>query len=230
MIKYILAALAVMIATNAQADCRHNIAGTTYGWSSCDYKVVHGSHELRLVQDMSDNTYHIEVNSRITPGLVDQIERYLRDAGEYMSEAHSYAIKVYLNSPGGDAYAGVRLARLFAGRNGSTEENPQRWSVAAIVTGAQMCASACAVAFTTAKFRGIFHDGAVMYHAPYIKSQYGVKKCDVDPNSKINMAIKEVYSLRWIEEKVNKLFQETNKCRVGRNLVTYEKGSWITSK
>lgn len=233
MISKVLSTLVLVFVATTSAEARHNILGTTYGFDGNNYTVVHSKQDywnqntwLRLVQNTKTNRYHIEFSGRITQDAVTAIEGYLKDAGTYMSSEHNLAISVYLNSGGGDAEAGLALNKLFQG----WKQPGQRYSVSAAVTGNQTCASACAIAFMGAKFRNVFHNGKLKFHASYTTSQYGVKKCDTNPYSDFNIRLKKAISVQIGMEKGQRLFKETNKCKVGNNLITYSKYSkWLLS-
>ena len=197
----------------------YEIAGAdNNGWKNddCDIRVIARETGVRLVYNAKKDFYHIEVNNGINIFSVDVIEKYLKDAGEYMGTVHNKAISVYLNSPGGSAWQGIRLNKLFQGRR-----NDQPWAVSARVIKGQVCASACAVAFTGALYRSISHTGLLKFHAPYTTSDLGVKRCNTDPTSDINAALLTAYKKTLGVDKGNRLFKETNKCKPNANLVTY---------
>ena len=100
--------------------------------------------------------YRIFINGAITQEMADKFEAYfyrINERGDY-----DFATQIYLNSQGGNASAGVRMARVMLASGA--------WSDASVTKG-QECHSACVAIFNAAHFRSVEHNGILGIHAPY---------------------------------------------------------------
>lgn len=179
--KYLITSLMIVIGSSASAF--HAILGSNYGWEDHQVTTTWSAQRrefadepsytsestrlgIRIVRNDSipgnNNKYHIEINAPINHKLADHLANILPQ----LNQKNRYATVVYLNSPGGSGSAGLRIGKMF-----------RQYSVQAIVTNQQTCASACADMFIGAKYRSIYHTGTVETHAPYRENANGTITC-----------------------------------------------------
>ena len=102
-----------------------------------------------------------------------------------------------MNSSGGLMKDGFALGTML-----------REYSVKAIVTGGQHCASACAVAFLGAVSRRIEHNGILLFHAPYIDGEFGKAVC-VRKDSDAALALSQYYQKMLGKEDGQRVFART---------------------
>lgn len=147
---------------------RHNILGTTYGWSDPNIKVLLDASvdklRIRHVRTPSEECKsgyhdHIEMAGEIGPDSTAAVERLLPQLERCEKPTGNGWIvnTAYLSSGGGYLSDGYKLGELF-----------KQYQIETIVTGGQSCASSCAIAFLGGKFRSMHHDAVLLFHAPYI--------------------------------------------------------------
>ena len=169
---------------------RHNIAGTTFGWSQSGYEILSDVRvsglQVRHVRNHNQECTsgvleHLELNGPIGPDSTFVVEELLKNFPKcvYNAQNNWIAPRIYLNSNGGLAEHGFSLGLLF-----------QKYAVSATITGGQICASACAVAFLGAKYRQVAHDGKLLFHAPYISNGNTIS-CS---NQELNNATRRYYA------------------------------------
>ena len=100
--------------------------------------------------------YFISINGGITKDMADKFEAYFYRIGE--NGDWDYATRIFLNSPGGDANAGIQMAQAIL--------DSDNW-VATTVTKGQECHSSCVVIFNAAQYRSVNFNGILGIHAPY---------------------------------------------------------------
>lgn len=86
----------------------------------------------------------------VLPGDTERLIEYIN------AQPQRPVLAIYLASPGGDLYEGMRLGQLF-----------REWHIKAVVEGGEMCASACALAFLGG------HDGNGPWRSSSDNSQLG---------------------------------------------------------
>ena len=182
---YLLTSFIFLLVSTSCAVSRHNIAGTTYGWSQSGFEVLSDVQVSGLqVRHVKNNNQkcvrgayeHLELNGPIGPDSTFVVEEFLRkinkctndEAGNWISTS------VYLNSDGGLVEHGFALGLLF-----------KKYQVVAIITGEQYCASSCAIAFLGAKYRYMYSDGKLLFHAPYIYDANGISCSNQELKDKI---------------------------------------------
>lgn len=154
----------------------HAILGTTYGWSVDRTEIVTdirvGELRVRRVRLPDANcllgySEHIELNGPIGPDSSEIVDRLLSEMPIciHLDKAWSAEPKtVYLNSQGGNLADGYRMGEIFRANK-----------VRTIITGRQVCASACAIAFLGGMQRYMLHDASLIFHAPYIDTGLGIE-------------------------------------------------------
>jgi ATP-dependent protease ClpP protease subunit len=201
--------VAVFFITAAISGCettRHNIAGTSYGWSDSRIKVLSdiqvSNLQVRLVEFpdrrcVNNYRYHIELNGEIGPdstyvieNILDRIEPCVqKDSGRQLS------ILMYMNSGGGLLKDGYSLGRML-----------RDYEIETYIAGNQVCASACAVAFLGGKFRHVAPSGQLLFHSPYTYSQSGKISCASKSDS---TDLKKYYQEMLNELDGNRLYART---------------------
>ncbi len=221
----IIIGILLLIMSHAQASANgfHNILGAdNWGWTEGKVVIVHEEKDwitskpiIRLVQDMGNNDYHLEVDGDITASLVSKVIDIINE----VKPLNKYATIVYLNSAGGDALEGLRLGRHF-----------RQTGVSARVTKGQICASSCAFAFVGGRFRHIEPEGIVQVHAPYFEGKYGVSKCigRYDAEAKVY----KTYTTKMLgTDGAYNFNKDTFNTCSKYNLVSYDKHtSWIQAQ
>lgn len=97
------------------------------GWSSGSLQAL----DFRRHPDADSNKLNaILATGEVRAGDADRLLNYLRTLPKKQNTA------IYLSSPGGNLYEGMRLGRLF-----------RRERIKTVIEGGEMCASACALAF-----------------------------------------------------------------------------------
>ena len=164
-------ALPFLIIIFGLAGCEtphHAIRGTTYGWDAAMVTVIAdieiNSLQVRHIKLKNDScksgySHVIELSGPIGPDSSEVVERMLSQLPQCEDASGVYkhlSQSVYLNSNGGSLIDGFRMGQML-----------RRFQVATVVTGGQICASACATAFLGGTHRTIKHDGKLAFHAPY---------------------------------------------------------------
>ena len=157
----------LLVTLSACNSARHNILGTNYGWSDEGIEVLLDAtvdklqiRHVRRPSEQCDDGFidHIEIYGEIGPDSTAAVERLLPTMKECKSAQGNWIVSdVYLSSGGGYLSDGFRLGELF-----------RKYQVRTHVTGGQMCASSCAIAFLGGKFRRMSHDAQLLFHAPYV--------------------------------------------------------------
>ena len=145
--------------------------GADYGWDNME--VVHEESDLfsntniRVIQN-TKKTYFIIYNGQINDFGLNTLTNMLPEIRKANNSrtGEDYVVNVYLHSYGGYMQAGIDMGDLF------TEH-----SVSAYVINKSTCASACALAFTGARFKTIKGNGELIFHAPYKDGNYGTTTC-----------------------------------------------------
>ena len=159
----------VMISGCASQASRHNIAGTTYGWSKNGITVLSDIEvsglqvrHVRTPSSICTSGYadHLELNGPIGPDSTFVMEQLLKKVEKCIDKETKvvYSTRVYMNSNGGLLKDGYSLGRILRNTQAQT-----------VVSGDQVCASACAVAFLGGRYRNVEHNGELFFHSPYIK-------------------------------------------------------------
>lgn len=143
----------------------HKILGSGVGWRSTDTRVrirtlreadLPDNGKIRLVEmyifDKDCTSLHVEFDSKMNLKAYQKMRRYVIRAKA--TQTCSYAVRVFLNSPGGISYTGAAMGRMF-------REN----FVATMVVGEQKCISACAMAFTGGYLRKVYGEGVLGFHS-----------------------------------------------------------------
>ena len=111
--------------------------------------------------------YHLVLSTKITAGLVSTLEPIVKELrATNKANGYRFALKVYLNSAGGDAQSGIEIGRMLRANYVHT-----------VISADNVCASACADIWIGGYYRDIFNDGKMTVHAPYIKGKYGTSTC-----------------------------------------------------
>jgi len=144
----------------------HSILGTTRGWSKDKVDILLDAqvgdlrirHVRRKVEFCTDGSYeHLELDGRIGPDSTAIVGKLLPKMSKcFDSEGTRIVNTVYLSSGGGYLADGYELGELF-----------RKYSIQTVITGGQECASSCAVAFLGGKYRSMWQDAKILFHAPY---------------------------------------------------------------
>jgi len=165
--------------TGCTTPLRHQILGTTYGWDveAMNVQVLIdaevGKLRVRHVRMRSINcqdgiSEHLEISGAIGPDSTAAIERLLPKLAKCKTKEGGWLSNaVFMSSGGGFLKDGYKMGELF-----------KQYEVQTVVVGGQVCASSCAIAFLGGKFRNIYHDGKLLFHAPYINSGIAIDCSD----------------------------------------------------
>jgi len=161
----------ILVGNCAPPPPRHEILGTTYGWNATEQGVQvlldAQIDELRVRHVRMNNkdcvsgfSEHLEIAGAIGPDSTAAIERLLPQLHKCETvNGQLFSNNVYLSSGGGYLKDGYALGELF-----------RKYEISTIVTGGQQCASSCAIAFLGGKFRNMYYDAQLLFHAPYISN------------------------------------------------------------
>tara|TARA_A200000113_G_scaffold211336_1_gene211966 strand:- start:365 stop:1087 length:723 start_codon:yes stop_codon:yes gene_type:complete len=122
----------------------------------------------------------IEIAGEIGPDSTEAIKRLLPQLHHCIkkSDGRRASNSVYLSSRGGLLSDGFEMGRIF-----------RKHEVSTIITGWQVCASSCAIAFLGGKYRSMYHEGKLMFHAPYttdgLRSVYGGLSIDCSDRGQV---------------------------------------------
>lgn len=113
---------------------------------------------------------HVELDGRIGPDATDYLDQMLSRASECRRpDGTSYAKVVHMNSSGGSLFYGLRMGEVL-----------RYHKVETLILHGQVCASACAIAFLGGVHRTIIGDGRLLFHAPYIYEDDGIRCAEAD--------------------------------------------------
>jgi hypothetical protein len=155
---------------------RHQILGTTYGWSGPGTEILMDAkinklrvrHVRRVREDCSSGfSEHLEVSGEIGPDSTAAIARLLPKLGKCIKKSGLAANIVYLSSGGGYLSDGYALGNLF-----------KKYDIQTQITGEQKCASSCAIAFLGGRWRVMSYDAELLFHAPYISNGLAIDCSD----------------------------------------------------
>lgn len=161
------------------SGCAHyQILGTTYGWDADKVNVVADIRvsnlrirHVKLKESDCTSGYreHLELDGPIGPDSSEILERLLQRLEKCKSKSSGKNIvnSVYLNSGGGYLKDGYKMGEIF-----------RKYSVETVITGKQVCASACSVAFLGGRFRSMNADGLLVFHSPYLTRGVGIDRTD----------------------------------------------------
>jgi hypothetical protein len=171
--------LTLLVCLSALVSCapRHEILGTEYGFSGNTTQILLDAsidklriRHVRRTEKKCVSGYHehLEIEGEIGPESTEVIARLLpKLATCKKSIGGRFANSVYLSSGGGYLSDGYKLGNLF-----------KRYEIETIVTGSQICASSCAIAFLGGTHRTLQHDAQLLFHAPYTKRGIGIDCSD----------------------------------------------------
>lgn len=163
-----LKTIALMIVMIFLASCglRHKILGTDYGWNDPGIQILldASTDKLRVRHVRRPSSAcrtgfvdHLEIVGEIGLDSTAALERLLPQLDPCKSASGQWvANDVFLDSWGGSLSDGYKLGKLF-----------RKYQVQTVITGGQLCASACAIAFLGGKFRSMEYDAKLLFHAPY---------------------------------------------------------------
>ena len=122
--------------------------------------------QTRIADKECSNGYTntIELDGPINSDSAYVIGKVLNELDKCYKSGKNVVPTVYLNSSGGRLLDGYEIGRIF-------REN----SVSTRVIEGQVCASACAVAFLGGHFRQVTQDARLVFHAPYVRTAYGIE-------------------------------------------------------
>lgn len=162
---------AILLSGCAATGPFHSVLGSDSGWSGANVtvhldasvsglRIRHVSKPCSDPKNSSGRWDHLELDGFIGPDSTKAVELLLPKM-QYCVNRKGYQVTsptVYLNSAGGLLVDGFEMGRLF-----------REHQVFAILTQGQVCASACATAFTGAFVRVMEFDSQLMFHAPYLQ-------------------------------------------------------------
>ena len=169
------------------------ILGSTRGWSDSSEIIIIkdinvSGLRIRVTQPKNNvecvsGTHHtIEIDGPINKDTSFALEKIYKELPECVNKNNRSVVKsVYMNSYGGTLDDGYAIGNLFRKYGASTK-----------ISEGQVCASSCAVAFLGGAYRSVNFDGKLLFHAPYIKSEYGRLAC-VDKKSAAAEKLKSYY-------------------------------------
>ena len=149
---------------------RHQILGTTYGWENAEgnIKILLDAQvnklrirHVRMQSSECKSGYqeHLELAGEIGPDsteavalLLPKLHHCIRSDGQRMANS------IFLSSGGGYLIDGFKLGELL-----------RYHQVQTVVTGGQICASSCAIAFLGGKYRSMYHNAQLLFHSPYVR-------------------------------------------------------------
>ncbi|MDC0067923.1 hypothetical protein OAL10_03890 [Gammaproteobacteria bacterium] len=156
---------------------RHEILGTNYGWNASGIQVLLDAsiNKLRvrhvrraMEQCVGGYSDHLEISGEIGPDSTAAISRLLPQLGQCTNaQGDRLANIVFLSSGGGYLSDGYALGELF-----------KQYEVQTFITGKQICASSCAIAFLGGKYRTMEHDAVLLFHAPYTSNGIAIDCSD----------------------------------------------------
>lgn len=159
--------------------------------------------EVEVVRDMTVSGLHIRVSKMKRPSCLSGyiytleldgpinkdssfiVSKILNEIPDCFDDGSKIVPNVFLNSAGGTLSDGYEMGRVF-----------KREGVQTYVANGQVCASACAVAFLGGKFRRISGNGKLIFHAPYIRGNFGDISCSSRSDSQhlLNYYKEMIYS------------------------------------
>jgi hypothetical protein len=176
-------AIISLIALTGCGSPRHQILGTTYGWDADVMKVEVlldaqiGKLRVRHVRKRNSlctggfiggRAEHLEISGEIGPDSTAALERLLPKLEPcVLKDGSRSSSVVYLSSGGGLLRDGYRLGELF-----------RKYQITTVITGGQVCASSCAIAFLGGLHRAMYHDAKLLFHAPFLKSGIAIDCTD----------------------------------------------------
>ena len=152
---------------------RHNILGTNHGFNDASIEVLLDAQidklrvrHVRMNYEpcVSGYTEHLEIAGEIGPDSTEAVKRLLPQLSKCFIDKPDgirVANRVYLSSRGGYLSDGFAMGRLF-----------RKHRVQTVIAGGQECSSSCAIAFLGGELRAMYHDGKLMFHAPYTSNGY----------------------------------------------------------
>lgn len=160
--------LAFLVCLFAFSSCapRHEILGTNYGYDARKIQILLDAsidklrvRHVRRADEQCVGGYHdhLEIAGEIGPDSTEAIARLLPQLGRCENSQGVHIVNsVFLSSGGGYLSDGYKLGDLF-----------KQYQVNTVITGGQVCASSCAIAFLGGKFRTMAYDAKLLFHAPY---------------------------------------------------------------
>lgn len=160
------------------SEPRHKILGTNYGWSAKDNQILLDAsigklrvRHVRRSEELCVEGYHehIEIAGEIGPDSTAAIGRLLPKLKRCTNKknGNNMVNSVFLSSGGGYLSDGYALGNLF-----------KEYKVQTIITGGQSCSSSCAIAFLGGRFRSMFYDAKLLFHAPYTSNGIAIDCSD----------------------------------------------------
>ncbi len=157
---------------------RHEILGTTYGYDGATTQILLDAnidrlrvrHVRRPSNECQSGFYdHLEIAGEIGPDSTAAIGRLLPQLQRCVSvtTGNRVANLAYLSSGGGYLSDGYALGELF-----------REYEVNTIITGGQVCASSCAIAFLGGVYRTMQYDAMLLFHAPYTSNGIAIDCTD----------------------------------------------------
>lgn len=184
------------------------ILGSSRGWKDAsEIKVIEditvSGLRIRVTQPVANatcskgNHHTIEIDGPINKDTSFALEKILIGLPDCTSEKGAKIVPaVYMNSEGGTLEDGYAIGVVF-----------RKLGAATRVTGGQICASACAVAFLGGNFRSVTSDGKLVFHAPYRDGNFGLMDC-VRKNEASAQILKSYY-LNMLGSPADRLFERT---------------------
>lgn len=183
--------------------------GSDRGWKDkSEIKVIEditvSGLRIRVTQPTNNTTCaegnytSIELNGPINKDTSFALKKILQQLPPCISKDKGRRVvpTIYLNSGGGTLEDGYTIGILLRKEGAST-----------VVTGKQVCASACAVAFLGGTFRSVEHDGRLVFHAPYREDKYGLITCAKSHETSAKML--HSYYVSMIDSSADRLFERT---------------------
>jgi ATP-dependent protease ClpP protease subunit len=171
---------ALFILSATLAGCgggHHAILGASVGWDRDNVQILLDAKvsDLRIrhvrmknTSCLSGHSDHLEIDGKIGPDSTAAVERLLPKLNECATADGKRIVNiVYLSSGGGYLSDGYSLGELF-----------RKYRVQTVVTNGQECASSCAIAFLGGKFRSMYGDAVLLFHAPYTGSGIAIDCTD----------------------------------------------------
>ena len=173
-----LITLLILFFLSSCSEPRHEILGTNYGWSAKDSQILLDAaigklrvrHVRRSVEFCVEGYHeHLEIEGEIGPDSTAAIGRLLPKLKRCTDKKNGNNIvnSVYLSSGGGYLSDGYALGNLF-----------KQYKVETVITGGQNCSSSCAIAFLGGRFRSMYYDAKLLFHAPYTSNGIAIDCSD----------------------------------------------------
>ena len=196
MLRFVISVSLLFVLTGC-GSTHHKILGTTYGWDADAMKVEVlldaqvGKLRVRHVRMKNSSctggfiggrAEHLEISGEIGPDSTAALERLLPKLEPcILKDGRRASNFVYLSSGGGLLKDGYRLGELF-----------RQYQIQTVVTGGQVCASSCAIAFLGGLHRSMSHDAKLLFHAPYLKTGIAIDCTDKGQVTDLKMYYQKV--------------------------------------